>query len=113
MRLHQLLRSRSPGLRRARALSARCSGGLAWYPFWLGSNALIAWGINAIIFPVLTGLYELSLLVRRERHPVGIRQIATPAALFGAVVAFVVVRDYTGAPSALAHPIWQGGGSAG
>src|SRR6516162_8898360 len=26
--------------------------------------------------------YELSLLVRGERHPVGIRQIATPAALF-------------------------------
>jgi hypothetical protein len=51
--------------------------------------------------------------VRRERHPVGIRQIATPAALFGAVVAFVVVRDYTGAPSVLAHPMWQGGGSAG
>jgi hypothetical protein len=81
--------------------------GLAWCPFWFGSNDLMAWGINALIFPGLTALYELSLLVRRERHPVGIRQIGTPAALFTAVVAFVLVQNYTGAPSALAHPIWQ------
>jgi O-antigen ligase len=81
--------------------------GLAWCPFWFGSNDLIAWGINAIIFPALAALYELSLLVRRESHPVGMKQIVTPAALFGAVVAFVLVQNYTGAPSAMAHPIWQ------
>jgi O-antigen ligase len=81
--------------------------GLAWCPFWLGSNDLTVWGINAITFPALTALYELSLLVRGERHPVGIKQISMPAALFGAVVAFVLVQSYTGAPSALEHPIWQ------
>ena len=81
--------------------------GLAWCPFWFGSHDLIASGINALIFPGLTALYEFSLLVRRERHPVGIRQIGTPAAVFGAVVAFVLVQNYTGARSALVHPIWQ------
>jgi hypothetical protein len=81
--------------------------GLAWCPFWFGSNDLIAWGINAIIFPGITALYEASLLARSERHPVGIRQIGTPAALFGAVVAFVLVQNYTGAPPGMQHPIWQ------
>jgi hypothetical protein len=90
-----------------RALFWLLVAGLAWCPFWLGSNDLTAWGTNAITFPALTALYELSLLVRGERHPVGIKEIATPAALFAAVVAFVLVQNYTGAPSALAHPIWQ------
>ena len=47
-----------------RALIWLLVAGLTWCPFWLGSNDLIAWGINAIIFPVLTGLYEFLLLVR-------------------------------------------------
>ena len=34
--------------------------GLAWVPFWFGSDGLIAWGINATIFPGLAALYELS-----------------------------------------------------
>jgi hypothetical protein len=58
-----------------RALFWLLVAGLAWCPFWLASNDLIAWGINAIIFPALTALYELSLLVHRERHPVGIKHI--------------------------------------
>jgi O-Antigen ligase len=90
-----------------RALFWLLVAGLAWCPLWLGSNELIAWGINAIIFPGLTALYELSLLVRGERYPVGIKQIGTPAALFGAVVAFVLVQNYTGIATAMAHPIWQ------
>jgi len=93
--------------RTERALFWLMVAGLAWCPFWLGSNDLIAWGINAIIFPALTALYELSLLVRRESHPVGKKQIGIAAALFGAVVAFVLVQNYTGAPSAMAQPIWQ------
>ena len=45
--------------------------------------------------------------MRRESHPVGKKQIGIAAALFGAVVAFVLVQNYTGAPSAMAQPIWQ------
>ena len=47
--------------------------GLAWCPFWFGSNALVAWGVNAVLFPGLAIIYELSLLIRGERHPVAIK----------------------------------------
>ena len=54
-------------------------GGLAWVPFWFGSNRLIAWGINAVLFAGLAALYELSLLVRLKPHPVALRRVG----LFG------------------------------
>src|SRR6476660_4356478 len=39
---------------------------LAWCPFWFGSHALLAWGINAVLFPGLAAIYEVSLLIRGE-----------------------------------------------
>src|SRR5262245_64410922 len=81
--------------------------GLAWCPFWLGSNALLTWGINAVLFPGLAAIYELSLLIRGERHPVAIKQIKTPAALFAAVVLWILVQNATWTPGWLHHPIWQ------
>lgn len=48
---------------------------LAWCPFWFGSNVLLTWGINSILFPGLVAIYELSLLIEGKRHPVAIRQI--------------------------------------
>ena len=80
---------------------------LAWCPFLFGSNVLLAWGINAILFPGLTGIYEASLLIRGERHPVALRQIKIPAALFAAVVLWIVVQNATWTPAWLHHPIWQ------
>ena len=58
-----------------RALLWAFIAGLAWCPFWFGSYVLLAWGINAVLFPGLVAIYELSLLIRGERHPVAIRQI--------------------------------------
>jgi O-antigen ligase len=81
--------------------------GLAWCPFWLGGNALFAWGINAILFPSLVAIYELSLLIRGERHPVAIKQIKASAVLFVAVVLWIVVQNATWTPNSLHHPIWQ------
>jgi len=52
-------------------------------------------------------MYELSLLIRSERHPVAIWQIKAPAALFGAVVLWVLIQNATWTPSWLHHPIWQ------
>ena len=69
--------------------------GLAWCPFWSGGNVLLAWGINAVLFPGLLAIYELSLLIRGERHPVAIRQIKAPAALFAAVVLWILVQNAT------------------
>ncbi len=81
--------------------------GLAWCPFWFGSNELPAWGINAILFPGLVASYELSLLIRGKRHPVAIKQIKLPAALFATVVLWILIQNATWTPHWLHHPIWQ------
>src|SRR5262245_45180340 len=81
--------------------------GLAWCPFWLGSDALIAWGINAVLFPGLVAIYELSLLIRGVRHPVAIKQIKAAAALFAAVVLWTLLQNATWTPDWLHHPIWH------
>jgi O-antigen ligase len=80
--------------------------GLAWVPFWLGSNRPIAWGINAILFPGLAALYELSLLFRGEPHPVPIRRIGFSAVLFALVVIWILVQTATWTPADWQHPIW-------
>ena len=80
--------------------------GLAWVPFWYGSNVLLAWGVNAVLFPGLVLIYEISILIRGEGHPVAIRELKIPAALFVAVVLWIVVQDATWTPSFLHHPIW-------
>ena len=90
-----------------RALLWAFIAGLAWCPFWFGSNVLLAWGINAVLFPGLVAIYELSLLIRGERHPVAIRQIKAPAALFAAVVLWILIQNATWTPAWLHHPIWQ------
>jgi O-antigen ligase len=81
--------------------------GLAWCPFWFGSNGLGAWGVNAVLFPGLVAIYELSLLIRGERHPVGIKHIKIPAALFAAVIVWILIQNATWTPAWLHHPIWQ------
>jgi O-antigen ligase len=81
--------------------------GLAWVPFWMGSNRLIAWGINAVLFPSLAALYELSLLLRGLPHPVAIRRIGLSAVLFAAVLLWVLVQTATWTPTGWQHPIWQ------
>jgi hypothetical protein len=81
--------------------------GLAWVPFWYGSNALLAWGINAIIFPALVVAYEVSLLIAGRPHPVAVRQIGVPALFFLAVVAWIVVQSTTATPHAIHSPIWS------
>jgi O-antigen ligase len=80
--------------------------GLAWVPYWYGSNLPVAWGINAILFPSLAVIYEILLLVRGAGHPVAIKIIRVPAALFVAVVILILIQDATWTPSWLHHPIW-------
>jgi O-antigen ligase len=80
--------------------------GLAWAPFWFGSNTLLAWGINAVAFPGVAALYECQLLFTRRRHPIGVRRIALPAALFAAVIFWIVIQNATWTPPTLHHPIW-------
>src|SRR5262249_51557081 len=85
---------------------------LAWAPFWYGSNDLIAWGINALVFPGLAAIYELSVLIRGRRHSVGIGNIAVPAMLFAAVVLWIFLQMARWRHGFPAHPIWGLGGDA-
>jgi O-antigen ligase len=81
-------------------------GALAWCPYYYGGNDLLAWGINAMLFPGLAAIYEASLLVRSRRHPVGIRAFGVSASLFVAVVFWILVQNATWTPDSLHHPIW-------
>ncbi|MGH6868659.1 MAG: O-antigen ligase family protein, partial [Methylocella sp.] len=79
---------------------------LAWVPLWLGANRPFAWGIDAILFPGLALVYEISLLLRGRRHPVGARHLAAPAMLLAAVVVWIFIQMSASVPAALQHPIW-------
>lgn len=79
---------------------------LAWCPFWLGGNTLLGWGIDAMLFPGLAVIYEISRLAGGVSHPVGLRRIAMPAALFATVVVWIMVQNSVLAPAGLSHPVW-------
>ena len=81
--------------------------GLAWVPYWYGSNDLIAWGINAVVFPGLAASYEISLLIRGRNHPVTIGELALPAGLFFATVLWVWCQTVAWTHLPLAAPIWR------
>jgi O-antigen ligase len=81
--------------------------GLAWCPFLFGGDVLLAWGINAVLFPGLVAIYEISLLIRGKRHPVAIWQIKAPVALFAVVVLWILIQNTTWTPGWWHHPIWQ------
>ncbi len=81
--------------------------GLAWVPLWHGSNEPIAWGINAMLFPGLAVLYEVGLMLRREPHPVGLRNILLPAALFLALVLWIGLQNATALFADAANPAWK------
>lgn len=80
--------------------------GLAWVPLWYGSYDRISWGINAIIFPGLTALYELWLLAAGKRHPVGARHLALPALLFAGAVGWIILQTLTWRWLPFANPVW-------
>src|SRR6266702_3178988 len=81
--------------------------GLAWVPFWLGSNRALPWGINAIIFSGLAALYELSLVLRSAPHPVPIRRIGFSAVLFALAGSWALIQNVTWTPPGWQHPLWE------
>jgi O-antigen ligase len=80
--------------------------GLAWVPYWYGSNLLVTWGINAVLFPGLAIIYEISLVARGASHPVAIKTVRTSAGLFVAVVIWILIQNATWTPNMLHHAIW-------
>jgi O-antigen ligase len=67
---------------------------------------VLAWGVNAVLFPALLIAYELNLLAGRKRHPVSIGAIGISAGLFAVVVLWILLQSATWTPAALHHPIW-------
>ena len=86
--------------------------GLAWVPLWNGSHDWATWGVNAVVFPGLTALYELWLLASGKRHPVGLRLLALPALLLTIAVAWIIAQTLTWRWLPLANPIWGMAGNA-
>src|SRR5215469_14707690 len=80
--------------------------GLAWVPFFYGSNDELAWGVNAVLFPGLAALYEFALLIARKAHPVGLRNVIIPATLFGIALIWIGVQTLTWSSSSLVNPVW-------
>ena len=72
--------------------------GLAWAPFWLGSNRPLPWAVNGLFFPGLALCYEISLLIRRRPHPFALRRIWLSAVLFSIALAWIAVQIVTNPP---------------
>jgi len=83
--------------------------GVAWVPFWLGSNREIAWLINAGYFGALVLLLEAVLLVGRRAHPVALKRVAYPAVIFAVTFVWILIQASTWIPAWLEHPIYQYG----
>jgi O-antigen ligase len=86
--------------------------GLAWLPAWYGSNDMVAWGINAVAFPGLAALYEMTLLLRGRGHPVGARELVAPVLLFAGVVGWTLFQTAGWSGFPLANPVWGMAGDA-
>ena len=79
---------------------------LAWAPFWLGGDRLLAWGVNGILFPALAMLYEISLALRGRRHPFAINTILGPFVLFLGVALWAKAQMAADVSALFAHPLW-------
>lgn len=90
-----------------RKLFAALIFGLAFAPFWLGSNRPIAWGVNAIYYGSLAILYEAALLWSGRTHPVALRRIWFPALAFMSVVVWSLLQTAPFMPESWRHPIWR------
>ena len=86
--------------------------GLAWVPFWHGSNEAITWGVNAVFFPGLAVLYEAGLVLRGKPHPVGLRYVLLPATLFLLLVLWIALQSTAGLFADAVNPVWEMAGDA-
>jgi O-antigen ligase len=80
---------------------------LTWIPLPFGSNIPLAWGANAVLFCALTAAFEISRLVARRSHPVGLSNLAVPGALFVGVLVWILIQRATWTPASWHHPIWD------
>ena len=75
-----------------RAFAAALAAGLLWAPFWLGGAWRLPWGVNAILFPALALVLTITRLARDQASALAERDLALPAALFLATVAWILLQ---------------------
>lgn len=80
--------------------------GLAWAPFWLGSNRPIAWYVNAVYFGALFILFEAALWLSGRSHPVALGRVRWPAIIFVLVSMWILVQASTWVPPSFENPIY-------
>jgi O-antigen ligase len=80
---------------------------LAWVPFLLGSNRLVAWGVNAVLFGLLLMLFEVGRLLSGARHPVAPRRLWWGFVLWSVLVGWIVFQLSPWAPADWQNPFWQ------
>ena len=100
------LASSKTGISTERVLFWLFIAGLAWVPYLWGSNVMLAWGVNALLFPGLAIAYEVSILIRNKGHAVGLHEVWLPAALFASVVLWIFIQNATWTPASWHNPIW-------
>lgn len=80
---------------------------LAWVPFLLGSNRLVAWGVNAVLFALLLILFEAGRLVSGARHPVAPRRLWWMLLGGSVLVSWILFQLSPWAPPDWQNPFWQ------
>jgi O-antigen ligase len=100
-------RSRTAAITTEWVFFALLVAGLAWVPYWFGSNRLIPWGINAVLFPGLAAFYEFALILRGVPHPVPTQRVRIAGVLFGTAVIWALLQNAPWMPVGWQHPIWQ------
>jgi O-antigen ligase len=83
--------------------------GVAWAPFWFGSNRGIVWLINAVYFGTLVLLLEAALLVGRRAHPVAIKRLTYAVVIFALTCVWILIQASTWIPTWLENSFYQYG----
>ncbi|HZT88964.1 MAG TPA: O-antigen ligase family protein [Stellaceae bacterium] len=79
---------------------------LVWAPLWYGGNDRLAFGVDAIVFPALAAAHEILQVGHERATPRAFQGVAIPAALFFAVVLWILFQMSHGAPAPFVNPIW-------
>lgn len=80
---------------------------LAWVPFLLGSNRLLAWGLNAGLFGGLLILFEAGMLATGTHHAIAPRRLWWAFLLWAVVIGWIVFQLSGWAPQSWQNPFWQ------
>lgn len=80
--------------------------GLAFLPLSSGKANVVGAAVSAMWFCGLVATYEMWVMTKGRAHAVGVHKFWVPAALFGAVLIWILIQNSTGLPESWHHPIW-------